>query len=131
MMRRDFLVNRTSNEAIAAVCHELTLAGFRVEQSFDLRSALTLTPHCACPNHGTSQCNCQYRVLLVFGEAGLPATLVVHGHDDQYWLTLAEDPGGRAVNDLAGDVIHALAVARLLPPDAADDRAVQPTASQI
>ena len=88
-MRREFTVNVPCDEIAVPVRQALGDAGFRVEQSFDLRSALNLIPNCACPHHGTALCDCEYSVMLVYGPASsAPVTLVTHGHDDQCWLAL-------------------------------------------
>jgi hypothetical protein len=75
------MMTRACDEIVPIISCELDKAGFYVEQSFDLRSALALVPNCTCPHHGTALCDCQNKVLLVYGQAKTPATLVVHGHD--------------------------------------------------
>lgn len=127
-MQREFTVNNDCDEIVPIICHELVAAGFRVEQSFDLRSALTLVPNCACPHHGTALCDCQYNVLLVYGRAQAPASLIVHGHDHRCWIALADDPNGQAVPGLAADIIQTLAVAHLILTDEAGDAAIQAAA---
>ena len=73
------------------IIHILREAGYGVQRSFDLRSALEATlPDCGCPHHGTAACDCQYAVLLVYAEHGTPTTLVVHGRDGRFWLLFAE-----------------------------------------
>jgi hypothetical protein len=128
-VQREFTVNSDCDEIVPIVRRELVTAGFRVEQSFDLRSALALVPHCACPHHGTALCDCQYNVLLVYGRAQTPASLIVHGHDHQCWIALADDPSGQAVPGLAADIIQALAMAHLISTNQADDAALQAAAS--
>jgi len=128
-VQREFTVNSDCDEIVPIVRRELVTAGFRVEQSFDLRSALTLVPYCTCPHHGTALCDCQYNVLLVYGRAQTPASLIVHGRDHQCWITLADDPNGQTAPGLAADIIQALAVARLILTDEADDAAIQAAAS--
>ena len=46
--------------------------------------------NCCCPNHGTDACDCQMIVLLVYGEAAEPATLILHGNNGQTWISIAE-----------------------------------------
>ena len=115
-MQREFTVNTVCDEIVAAIRRELVAAGFRVEQSFDLRSALALVPDCTCPHHGTALCDCQYNVLLIYGQALTPASLIVHGHDQQCWIALADDPNGREAARLAADVLRTLAAAGLITP---------------
>jgi len=126
---REVTMTGACDEIVAAIRRELVAAGFRVEQSFDLRSALTLVPDCTCPHHGTALCDCQYNVLLIYGQALTPASLVVHGHDHQCWIALADDSSGRSAARLAADILRALAVAHLIPIDESGDAAVQAATS--
>jgi hypothetical protein len=128
-VQREFTVDGACDEIVAAIRRELVAACFRVEQSFDLRSALALVPNCTCPRHGTSLCDCQYNVLLIYGQALTPASLIVHGHDHQCWIALADDPHGRDAPQLEADILRTLAVARLIPMDESDDAALQTAAS--
>lgn len=113
-MQCEFAANAVCNEIVPLVCRELSAAGFRVEQSFDLRSALDLVPDRACPHHGTALCDCQYNVLLVYGQAPAPASLIVHGHDRQCWIVLADDPNGHAASGLAANIVRSLAAAHVI-----------------
>lgn len=90
-------LDQTSAKVQAWVNQELTSAGFRVVQTFDLQVARLAHPDCLCPNHGTEDCNCQMVVLLVYPKKGAPATLVIHGQEDKSWLSLSV-PEGRRVN---------------------------------
>ena len=62
-------------------------------QTFDLHAARLGLEDCPCPQHGTSDCDCQMVVLLVYGEAAEPAVLVLHGSDGQTWLSLVQSAG--------------------------------------
>jgi len=121
----EFTANLPCEEIVGRICRALRAAGFRVEQSFDLRSALTLVPDCTCPHHGTALCDCQYNVLLIYGQAPAPATLVVHGHDNQCWIALSDDPNGRAASALSTEISDTLAVDRLISPTQANSTAHQ------
>lgn len=70
----------------------LSSAGFSVVPSFDLRTARSLLPDCTCPHHGTTACDCDYSVLLVYSGNHPPLTLVVHGHDGYSWLLWVDGP---------------------------------------
>lgn len=125
-MQREFTVRGTCDEIVAAIRHELYAAGFRVEQPFELRSALALVPHCTCPHHGTALCDCQYIVLLIYGQVPMPATLVVHGRDHWCWLALADDPHEQEEKGLAIDILHTLAgVHPMITVDGAAGAALQ------
>lgn len=66
------------------IAEHLTLAleerGYYVVRSFDLQSARAMIPNgCACPHHHTTQCTCQYMVLMVYpAQAASPRTIVLH-----------------------------------------------------
>ncbi|MEW6578737.1 MAG: hypothetical protein AB1435_06030 [Chloroflexota bacterium] len=109
-------------EIIAEICRELSAAGFHVAQSFDLRSARALFPDYACPHHGTALCDCQYSVLLIYGQATAPETLIVHGHDVWCRILLADNPHREATSHLASEIAQVLAATGLiLPADCEQD----------
>jgi hypothetical protein len=95
-------------EAVHRAKESLEKAGLRVANSFDLQSARTAAYPCACPHHGTADCDCQMVVLLVYGSDGGPATLVAHGHDGQTWLSLVETPEQRPLPHLKESIEQAL-----------------------
>jgi hypothetical protein len=78
------------DEALPKVNKQLKEAGLRTVQTFDLHSAMTGTHGCSCPNHGTEECDCQMVVLLVYGAAAEPVTLLLHGNSKQTWISLAD-----------------------------------------
>ena len=78
------------DEALPRVSQLLKDAGLRTVQTFDLHSAMTGTHGCSCPNHGTEECDCQMVVLLVYGPAAEPVTLLLHGSSKQTWISLAD-----------------------------------------
>lgn len=61
------------------VTQQLTDAGFRVVQTFDLQVARLAHSDCTCPHHGTDKCDCQMVVLLIYRKREHPVTLVLHG----------------------------------------------------
>ena len=79
------------NETVRRVVEIMNSAGMQVVRSFNLRSARALIPDCACPHHNTTECDCQYIVLLVYGIDMIPMTLVVHGYDGLSWVLLADN----------------------------------------
>lgn len=117
-MLREFAVYLPCDESVAAVRHALCRARLRVHQSFDLRGALTLVPDCACPHHGTGLCDCQYSVLLVYGQAlSAPVTVVAHGRDHRTWITVSDPPDEGAAAGLSLAIVQALAAAHLITLD--------------
>ena len=80
--------------AAQAATAALNRHGFRVVRSFDLRSALSTHADCACPYHGTAQCNCQFVVLLVYSEASDPIVVTAHSRDAQARVQIVRPAGG-------------------------------------
>jgi len=79
--------------AAAWVTYRLEQLGLRVLRSFDLRTAACVSnPEDLCPHHGTGPCNCQMVVLLVYGQAGPPLSLVAHGYDHHTGFYVVDDP---------------------------------------
>ncbi len=128
-VQREFAVHRACGEVVARIRRELGGAGFRTEQSFDLRSALAVTPSCTCPHHGTTGCDCQYNVLLLYGRGAAPLTLVIHGHDGQSWIELSGVSEDQQVADVLARVVRTLAAAQTVPPSEAGDYALHGIAS--
>lgn len=84
------MVSLIGDLATAWVSARLAEAGFHIYASFDLHSARVTDSLCPCPQHGTSACDCQFVVLLVYRERQrAPATVVLHGHQGRTWITLA------------------------------------------
>jgi hypothetical protein len=91
-----FSINRPYDEVLPWLKQKLSQAGLRTMQTFDLNTVRPDPKDCPCPHHGTGMCNCQMVVLLVYGSAPEPATLILHGNDGQTWLSLIDHPGQRA-----------------------------------
>jgi len=73
--------------------------GYRLERSFDLRNALHDHPDCTCPHHGTSQCTCQYVVLLAYDlkTTTPPVVLTAHERDGVTRVRVDTGPLGGAL----------------------------------
>jgi hypothetical protein len=89
-------INRPCDEALQWAKKQLSQAGLRPIQTFDLHAARVGMHDCSCPNHGTNKCDCQMVVLLVYGKAAEPVTLILHGNNGQTRLSIADDPRQRA-----------------------------------
>ncbi len=88
----------TCEQTVSALIATLEPHGYRIERSFDLRSALDHHGGCPCPHHGTLHCTCQYVVLLIYEVAALtpPALVTAHECDGITRLHVeAGQPGGR------------------------------------
>jgi hypothetical protein len=110
-----FLVlDQSCKQALTWVNQMLADAGLRSMQTFDLQVARLAHPDCLCPHHGSSQCNCQMSVLLVYGKQETPSTLVIHGQDGRSWISLAGS-FGRHSNPYLDHVIRQI----LIPPSPA------------
>lgn len=108
-------LDQTSEQIQAWVEQQLTNAGFRVMQSFDLQVARLAHPKCPCPHHGTADCNCQMIVLLIYRKKSAPVTLVLHSQDGKTSLSLTKQVGGRTNEYIAA------AIRRALVPRISDD----------
>ena len=104
-----FLVlDQTCDQVLTWVNGQLTSAGLRVVQTFDLQVARLAHPDCPCPHHGTDDCNCQMVVLLVYRKQDDPVTLIIHGQDGRTWVSLGGPVGKRANHHLETAIRRAL-----------------------
>lgn len=96
---------------------EQLLSGFemRIVRSFDLRTARAIQSGCTCPHHGTTDCNCQLVILLVYLAGFQPATLVAHSRDGHTWLSLVSPPDQPVENKLVFMIQQALRQANQVP----------------
>ena len=101
-------LKQNHDEAEAWVKEKLTGAGFRVVPTFDLQVARSAHPECPCPHHGTTECNCQLVVLLVYARYADPATLVIHGQDGKTWISIASPVETGSRHNLESSIRHIL-----------------------
>lgn len=102
------VIDQTCDQVEVWARQQLTDAGFRVMQTFDLQVARLAHADCPCPHHGTDRCSCQMIVLLVYRNEDNPATLVIHSQDGRTWLSLAGPTGQRADQHLDASIRHVL-----------------------
>jgi len=76
--------------ALKHVSERLSREGLRVLQTFDLQRARLAAADCPCPHHGTTACDCQMVVLMVYGQRDRPASLILHSNDGQTWVSLVD-----------------------------------------
>lgn len=91
-MPNTILLNINGDDAVKTITEALSAHGFYILRSFDLRSALTVSEvGCECPHHGTEKCDCQFVVLLIYGDAAEPLTLTTHSHNHQTRVQIVRD----------------------------------------
>lgn len=98
------------DDALQWTKQRLSQADLHAMQTFDLHSARLTLQDCPCPRHGTNECDCQMIVLLVYGNAMEPATLILHGNDRQTWISIAENPNQRIDRKMISAIQEALEV---------------------
>ena len=91
-------------------------AGYQVMRSFDLNAARAAHVECSGPHHGTTVCDCQMVVLLVYGQGGSPVTLTAHSRDGRTQFAFVNDPTQRPSADLENSIINLLLPAFLSHP---------------
>lgn len=101
-------VDRPCDDTLHWLSRRLRRLGLRVMQTFDLQDVRPSLEDCSCPHHGTEDCDCQMVVVLVYGKAAQPATLMLHGHDGQTWISLVDRPDQAADPALVAEIRTAL-----------------------
>jgi len=108
-----FLVfEKTCSQVLTLVNEELTGAGFRTVQTFNLHTARLAHLECQCPHHGTSDCSCQMVILLVYGKQEDPATLIIHSQDEKTGVSLSSPVSEHATQNL-GSAIRRVLVSQI------------------
>lgn len=82
--------------------------GLRIITSFDSQTTRRDKTSVFCPHHGTAVCNYHIIIMLVYETDGYPATLIVYGQDDEYWISLTFPPGLRPSASLQNQINTAL-----------------------
>ena len=91
MEKAPFLVLELPNDiAIDLMMQQIRSLGFQVSTTFDLQEARHSHVNCACPHHGTQQCDCQLVILLIYGNGPRPATLIAHGQEGKTWFSFGD-----------------------------------------
>jgi hypothetical protein len=108
-------LNIDSEEAVTLVINRLSGNGFQTTRSFDLQIARAAHTDCACPHHGTHQCDCQLIVLLVYEDNNPPATLVLHTRDSRTQIFLVITPDMHLRKDLINPIRSLIASIQVSP----------------
>ena len=74
------VLNYPSEDTVRQLTEALKRRGLHVVRSFDLRLAMNSSGPCDCPHHGTTDCDCQFVVLLVYGSLIDPITVTIHSN---------------------------------------------------
>ena len=130
-MNESLVFNSDSETAIKVVMTTLARHGWYVIRSFDLQSALGAHGGCECPHHGTAQCNCQFVVLLVYGEASLrggeaaePVVITTHSRDHRTEARIVHDattiPDPRLVEEVMAALVEAAITLPIALPTTAE-----------
>ena len=90
------------------ICQQLGKLDLVVKPSFDLQTAKFAHTDCTCPHHGTSQCDCQIVVLLVYHLDEDPISLLIHSQDGYSYLSMAGMPDESGDKSLTGKIYDAL-----------------------
>ena len=85
-------IKHPCEQSLVWVQRQLSGAGMQLQRTFDLHEARLAGSDCQCPHHGTSACDCQMVVALVYVQGHPPVSLVVHGNDGQSWISLIDRP---------------------------------------
>src|SRR5687768_12190298 len=103
-------INHPCDEALQWTREQLSQAGLRPVQTFDLHTARLAMHDCPCPNHGTEECDCQMVVVLVYGKVAEPATLILHGNNGRTSVSIVNDPQQRVDAKTMALIQHVLEV---------------------
>ena len=90
------------------ISQQLAKLDLVVKPSFDLQTAKSAHTDCTCPHHGTSQCDCQIVVLLVYHLDEDPISLLVHSQDGYTQLSMMAMSGVAEQDSLAGKIFTTL-----------------------
>jgi len=101
-------VDQSCDETLKWSKERLMHVGLRPVQTFDLNTARASIHDCTCPNHGTDECDCQMVVLLIYGDADKPETLILHGNGETTWLSITNDFASNVTGSLAELIKNAL-----------------------
>jgi len=105
-----FLVlNSDCSNSAKWLIHQLASAKLTVLRTFNSNDVRSTGAECLCPHHGTSQCNCQIMIFLVYQRGHTsPVSLVVHGYDQYTLFYIVDTPQQHADPALENVIRNAL-----------------------
>jgi hypothetical protein len=98
------VLNCPSGDAVRQLTEALKCRGLYVVLGFDLHLAMESSGPCECPHHGTTDCGCQFVVLLVYGSSIDPITITVHSNGPSTRIEVIETTPPVGGTDLRGRV---------------------------
>jgi len=101
-------VDHSCDETLQWAKEQLSQASLHAVQTFDLHTARIGLHDCPCPNHGTTECDCQMVIMLVYEKSEEPVTLILHGNNGQTWLSIVDSPRQRSDTKLVNAIQQAL-----------------------
>ena len=131
-MRETLIYTTGSRDVIQDMTAALAQRGLTVVRSFDLRAAGAGSAACACQDHTNPACECQLVVLLVYGRAGEPLSMVVTGYGGRTHLQIVQDatvrPDPRVAAETWDTLIELGARLRILPQPCGENADAMPWA---
>ena len=89
-------LDKPCDEAIEWLIIRVKQAGLLPVRTFDLQVARQAQVSCPCPHHGTTHCDCQMVVLLIYEARAQPLALIAHGYNGQTRFSVVDTPQQRA-----------------------------------
>lgn len=102
--------NTDHKTAVNEVIQRLDTRGLVVKESFDLQIAKATHTGYDCPHHGSTDCDCQILVMLVYGKSSSPITLVIHSMDSRTHISIVAPNAGEVGNILTEEIIETVMV---------------------
>ncbi len=107
-MRNLFNLDLAFDEALSWLTIQLSAARLRVVRTFDLQETFANPADCPCEHPPGEVCNCRMVILLVYGEAARPASLVAMGNPERTCFSLVDSPQQRVEAGLEIGIREAL-----------------------
>jgi len=102
------ILEQPCSNAISWVVSQVKQVGLHVVRTFELPAATHDPADIPYPDHGKDQCDCQMVVMLVYGDANQPVSLIALSHSGRTWFSLVDTPQQRADPRLESAIRQAL-----------------------
>lgn len=107
-IRNLFTLELAFDEALSWLTGRLLAARLRVVRTFDLQDTYADPADCPCQHPPGEVCTCRMVILLVYGEAARPASLVALGNPERTCFSLVDSPQQRVEAELEIGIRQAL-----------------------